>query len=541
MRNLFRLFPILFLVLSCTAPVKTFEVDLPSEGATLPMKVAVVDVKPENSQVTCAIGGGHGMVSIPIDREYGKEIFQFLQQQAYFQRVSYLGKLPSLSPTLLGAQASQFLKTAFENAKQTEADVLLLVGLEESKAECQIDMAGSMARALLAGASFGALMPLGGMELHPAKVDLKFRLSLYPTFSTTEIWNHVINVSCTEKYADMEMQHQNVVENAFKKCLAQVYSKALSALASENESIHSSFQVAKKQFGEKPPSVAEVPSTSAKPSASPQSRFSETPVAVEFARAPVRDDDIAVIIGNGDYTTQGKDIPDVTPAYADAAGIKRYVTQALGVREGNIIHLKDATSAQLVRVFGSHDDPRGQLYNWVHPEGHSRVFVYYAGHGAPGDAAGNAYLIPVDAHSQHIALNGYPLARLYKNLAHLPAESVTVVLEACFSGASSGGTVVPKSSRITVGPAPVVPERVTLMAAGGADQLASWEEDESHSLFTKYFLLGMSGQADQPPAGNGDGQVAMGELESYLKKTLTYFARRYYGRDQVAQIRPATR
>ena len=81
-----------------------------------------------------------------------------------------------------------------------------------------------------------------------------------------------------------------------------------------------------------------------------------------------------------------------------------------------------------------------------------------------------------------------------------------------------------------------MPDNVTVIAAGAPDQLASWEEDESHSLFTKYFLKAMSGEADADPYGNGDGKVDYDELGRYLLGTLTYYARRYYGRDQTAQI-----
>jgi hypothetical protein len=66
--------------------------------------------------------------------------------------------------------------------------------------------------------------------------------------------------------------------------------------------------------------------------------------------------------------------------------------------------------------------------------------------------------------------------------------------------------------------------------------LASWAQDKSHGLFTIYFLKGMSGEADKKPYGNGNNKVGYEELDRYLKDTHTYFARRYYGRDQTAQI-----
>ena len=50
------------------------------------------------------------------------------------------------------------------------------------------------------------------------------------------------------------------------------------------------------------------------------------------------------LIANSNYKKLGKDIPNVTPAYNDAQNIKKYFTASLGVREGNIIYLTDATT-----------------------------------------------------------------------------------------------------------------------------------------------------------------------------------------------------
>lgn len=263
--------------------------------------------------------------------------------------------------------------------------------------------------------------------------------------------------------------------------------------------------------------------------------FPSLPVNIQFKQQEVRPNDIAVIIGNANYQ-RGKDIPNVTPAYADAAGMKNYITQALGIREDNIIFLKDASQAELIATFGSEANPKGQLFNYV-KAGASRVFVYYSGHGAPGGEDGASYLVPSDAQASLIELNGYSLKTLYNNLGKLPAKSVTVVLEACFSGASQAGSVIPKASSIYLkGRQTGVPPNITVIAAGAANQIASWEQDLSSGLFTKYFLKGMSGEADASPYGNADGKVSYDELGRYFKDTLTYFARRYYGRQQTPQI-----
>ena len=264
--------------------------------------------------------------------------------------------------------------------------------------------------------------------------------------------------------------------------------------------------------------------------------FPTKPIDVHFRSSLTRPNDIAVIIGNADYGKQGKDIPNVIPAYADAEGIKLYVKQALGIRDENIIFLKDASQAVMISTFGSATNPKGQLFNYV-KAGKSRVFVYYSGHGAPGSEEGGSYIVPADAQASLIELNGYPLKTLYKNLSKIPAKSVMLVLEACFSGSSQSGTLISKASPIQIQPKETnIPPNITVISAGAANQIASWEQDSSSGLFTKYFLKGMSGEADAKPYGNGDGKVGYDELDRYFKETLTYYARRYYGRDQTAQI-----
>ena len=64
-----------------------------------------------------------------------------------------------------------------------------------------------------------------------------------------------------------------------------------------------------------------------------------------------------------------------------------------GVKEGNIIYLKDATAAQLLSVFGNQNSHKGKLFNWVKPNV-SNVYVYYSGHGVPGGDKGDSFLVP---------------------------------------------------------------------------------------------------------------------------------------------------
>jgi hypothetical protein len=258
--------------------------------------------------------------------------------------------------------------------------------------------------------------------------------------------------------------------------------------------------------------------------------FSRKTLSLNYQKSKLHKDDVAVIIGNADYS-KGSDIPNVIPAYADAEEVRDYVTRSLGVSSENIIFIEDATFADLVSTFGSVENHKGLLYRFLN-KNKSRVFVYYSGHGAPG-IDGSSYLIPSNAKASLIDLNGYSLSTFYKNLSMLPAASVTVVLEACFSGSSGNGSVIPAASGIYIKPkSNVVPKNITVISAGTADQVASWESDKSHGLFTKYFLKGMSGEADT----DNDKNISWDELEKYLAKTVTRAALRNYGREQTPQI-----
>ena len=165
------------------------------------------------------------------------------------------------------------------------------------------------------------------------------------------------------------------------------------------------------------------------------------------------------------------------------------------------------------------------------------MYAYYAGRGAPAGDKGTAYLVSSDADSEAVQLTGYSLKQPYSNLGKILAKSITVILEACFSGQSQSGYLSKRTSGITVKPRITkVPSNMTVISAGAANQVASWEKNDSQSLFTKYFLKGMSGEGDKEPYGDGNGKVSLKELKKYLDGTMTYYARRYYGRTQQAQI-----
>ena len=249
-------------------------------------------------------------------------------------------------------------------------------------------------------------------------------------------------------------------------------------------------------------------------------------------RAVNNPDAVAVIIGNKNY---GDCCPPVAYAYNDAEAMKQFLVDVMGVNESNIIDLRDVNRADMEAVFGNARTFKGQLWRWVRPR-ESDVFVFYSGHGVPGMKDGREYLLPVGADPESPEIYGYPIELLYGNLARLDARSMTVFLDACFSGESPGGYLIREVSGIRVVPEKVPSVPFTVITAARQDQVASWDKDAQHGLFTRYLLDALYGAADHERYGTPDNQVTLQEIKSYLDREMTYAARRRHGREQQAVV-----
>ena len=245
-------------------------------------------------------------------------------------------------------------------------------------------------------------------------------------------------------------------------------------------------------------------------------------------------DAAAVIIGNKTYKSDH--IPAVDYAHRDADSIKTYLIDVLGYQDGNIITMYDATQAEMEAVFGNSRTHEGQLWQIVRSE-RSDVTVFFSGHGVPGLKDKKGYLLPVDAVPDKPEINGFAIDTLYENLTKLGARSTTVYLEACFSGDSGGGALINKASGIMVeAKIPLASKGMVVLTASQGDQVASWDTKNKHGLFTHHLLESLYGKADTGKYGNGDGEVTLGEIQTYLDEEMTYAARREYGRYQKATV-----
>ena len=254
--------------------------------------------------------------------------------------------------------------------------------------------------------------------------------------------------------------------------------------------------------------------------------------------AEVRNPDgVAVIVGNRDYAEVG----DVAYARRDAEAFHRYVVDVLGFDPRNVRLVTDANFGKMRSLFGTEGRP-GILSRFVEKRRElsggrnvSDVVVFYSGHGLPSlnpNEAGS-YLVAVDANPNDPAHNGYSVEELYRVLGALPARSVSVFLDACFSGVGGDGTPLLRASPAAVTQLPEnVSENTVVFAAAEGQQIAFWDDEAGHGLFTHHLMDALYGGGDE----DNDGRVTAGEVHRYLSEHVWYAALDTHGREQDAVL-----
>jgi len=228
-------------------------------------------------------------------------------------------------------------------------------------------------------------------------------------------------------------------------------------------------------------------------------------------------DAIAVVIGNRDYLH----FPVVDFAIRDAQAMREYLIKMLGYRPENVILIENATKGRFDELFGTSDVLEGELYNRV-KQGASDVFIFYSGHGLPAlKGKQHGYMVPIDCQEKNFRLSGYAMETFYQNVNQIPARSITIVLDACFSGKSIGGDLI---TQVSGGPGtmtspiyddannPLSRSDVLIFASANGDEWSNWYPEKRHGLFTYFFLKGLRGDAD----GNGDKTILASELDRYI-------------------------
>ena len=205
----------------------------------------------------------------------------------------------------------------------------------------------------------------------------------------------------------------------------------------------------------------------------------------------------AIIIGNENYKNEVK----VPYAEKDAMIFKEYVNKTLGVPYEQIKHIENAT----------YNDLR-MATNWIIQamkvcRGKGKAIIYYAGHGIPNETDYSSYLLPVDGIGNDPG-SAFSLTDLYKKLGEVEALSITVFLDACFSGSKREEGMLTSARGVAIKSRQGLPQgNMIVFSAAQGDETAYPYKDMQHGLFT-YFLLKKLKETK--------GEVTLGELSEYL-------------------------
>ena len=251
---------------------------------------------------------------------------------------------------------------------------------------------------------------------------------------------------------------------------------------------------------------------------------------------------VAVIVGNKDYAGG---VGEVAYAHRDAEAFRRYVVDVLGFDPRNVRVLNDATLGQMRSELGTESSP-GIVHRFVERYRRrndgvaaSDVVVFYSGHGMPSldlEQPG-AYMLPVDADPHDPERNGYSVDLLYRVLGKMPARSVRVFLDACFLGFSGDGQQIVRGSPAAVTRLPEnVGENAVVFTAAKANQIAYWDDEAGHGMFTHHVLNALYGGGDT----DGDGRVTAEEVSWYLDDHLWRAVLETRGREQDAVLLDGT-
>jgi hypothetical protein len=151
------------------------------------------------------------------------------------------------------------------------------------------------------------------------------------------------------------------------------------------------------------------------------------------------DKTFAVIISNENYQRESQ----VIFAKNDGAVFKEYCIKTLGLPEKNV-HFVDNATLNNIRAEINWISGVAQAY-----KGEANVIFYYAGHGIPDESTKTAYLLPIDGYGSDVA-TGYKLDDLYQKFGAIPAKTVTIFMDACFSGAQRSGGMLASTRGVAI-------------------------------------------------------------------------------------------
>lgn len=218
-------------------------------------------------------------------------------------------------------------------------------------------------------------------------------------------------------------------------------------------------------------------------------------------------------------------VPPVPGAEPNAKAWYDYLTRTRGAAPGSVKLLLgvDATREDMLDAAQAAAAKAG-------PDG--RLWFVFIGHGAPSADGSDGLLVGVDAQQKAESLQKRSLRRgdLLAALAKTRAGSISVILDACFSGRGPDGAGIAPGLQplVTVEAKGAVDPRITVLTAARGDQFAGALPGTRRPAFS-YLTLG----ALRGWAAGSDGRVTAGAVWRYATSALDATLR---GRNQTPDL-----
>ncbi len=242
-------------------------------------------------------------------------------------------------------------------------------------------------------------------------------------------------------------------------------------------------------------------------------------VDINIPQSSVRNNNhtFALIIANENY----KRVDDVPCAKNDGQIFKKYCVSALGMPNANVHYVENATL----------NDMRTEIA-WLRMlaeayQGDVQIIFYYAGHGMPDESNKSSFLLPVDGDGR-LPSSGYQLDELYRNLGDIPAHSVTIFMDACFSGSKREDGMLASARGIAIKAKSGVPQgNMVVFSAAQGDETAYPNKEEGHGMFTYYLLKKLQ---------DTKGDVTLQDLGNYITKNVSQQSILINGKSQTPSV-----
>ena len=227
-----------------------------------------------------------------------------------------------------------------------------------------------------------------------------------------------------------------------------------------------------------------------------------------------------VIFANEDY----RYVASVPYAKNDGKIFQQYCEKTLGIPADNIHHVENA-SLNDIRYHLAWLNKVCDAYN-----GNASLIIYYAGHGIPDETNKTAYILPSDGNSTYVQ-SAYKLDDFYQRLGAMSAKSVTVFIDACFSGSKREEGMLASARGVAIKAKNGLPQgNMVVFSAATGDETAYPNNEEHHGMFTYYLLKKLQ---------ETEGDVTLKDLGNYITTNVRQQSIVKNGKSQTPTITPS--